>query len=76
MRSGPAAARPDGACVGAAAVAVGARLGAVPFAVSKSISGAPVAMMSPGWPCNVFTTPENGAGTSTTAFAVSTASIG
>src|SRR5580700_9439811 len=47
-----------------------------PFAVSKSTRGAPVAITSPGWPCNVFTTPENGAGTSTTAFAVSTASIG
>src|ERR1700722_11680497 len=46
------------------------------FANSKSTSGAPVAMTSPGCPCNVFTIPENGAGTSTTAFAVSTASIG
>ncbi len=50
--------------------------GAAPLTNSKSISGAPVAMTSPGCPYNVFTIPENGAGTSTTAFAVSTASIG
>src|SRR6185437_5460458 len=43
---------------------------------SSSIRGAPVAMTSPGWPCSSLTTPAKGAGTSTTAFAVSTASMG
>src|ERR1700678_282498 len=53
-------------------------VGMVPTTVpeSKSISGAPVATMSPTAPCNAVTTPLYGTGTSTTAFAVSTDTIG
>jgi hypothetical protein len=43
---------------------------------SKSMSGAPVAMMSPTAPCNAVTMPLNGTGTSTTALAVSTDTMG
>ena len=43
---------------------------------SKSISRAPVAMMSPTTPCRAVTLPLNGTGTSTTALAVSTDTMG
>ena len=43
---------------------------------SNSMRGAPVRMMSPGAPRSAVTTPPKGAGTSTTALAVSTETMG
>ena len=43
---------------------------------SNSMSAAPVSTMSPGPPRSAVTTPLKGAGTSTTALAVSTDTMG